>query len=296
MVIILNKSFWYKLFLILILSSSNQLLCSHNTKTIVTISIPKCGTHLLGKLLELLTGKKKKFDFVLPSYESLISMGRTEIFQTHIKYMDEYREFFNKENLIKFFVYRDPRDFLISLYFWTQRGITELLNSPDAMKIINENPNGIMGLINYLKYKNLSKEQLIFEFIHHGTYFYDYLSPYYPHYLTEGIADFYKAYLPWISSKGFYVVKFENLVGSQGGGSLQLQLAEIKNIAKHIGINLTDKQTQDLANKLFGGTATFREGKIGAWKEHFTKEHKLAFKKSAANLLINLGYEKDMNW
>jgi sulfotransferase 6B1 len=41
---------------------------------------------------------------------------------------------------------------------------------------------------------------------------------------------------------------------------------------------------------------TFRSGKTGEWKKHFTDEHKKIFKEVAGDLLIKLGYEKDNNW
>ncbi|MDL1944847.1 sulfotransferase domain-containing protein, partial [Chloroflexi bacterium CFX2] len=41
---------------------------------------------------------------------------------------------------------------------------------------------------------------------------------------------------------------------------------------------------------------TFRSGKAGGWKEHFTEEHKKLFKNVAGDLLARLGYEKDDDW
>ena len=41
---------------------------------------------------------------------------------------------------------------------------------------------------------------------------------------------------------------------------------------------------------------TFRSGKTGEWKKHFTGEHKKLFKDVAGDLLVKLGYEKDNNW
>jgi hypothetical protein len=41
---------------------------------------------------------------------------------------------------------------------------------------------------------------------------------------------------------------------------------------------------------------TFRSGKSGGWKEHFSGENKLLFKEVAGDLLIRLGYEKDNDW
>jgi hypothetical protein len=41
---------------------------------------------------------------------------------------------------------------------------------------------------------------------------------------------------------------------------------------------------------------TFREGKTGGWRKHFTDEHKALFKEVAGDLLIRLGYEEDKDW
>ena len=45
-----------------------------------------------------------------------------------------------------------------------------------------------------------------------------------------------------------------------------------------------------------GKSPTFRSGKTGEWKKHFTDEHKRIFKDVAEDLLVKLGYEKDENW
>ena len=73
-------------------------------------------------------------------------------------------------------------------------------------------------------------------------------------------------------------------------------MREIMNIARHIGIPVNRKRALEIANQLFGGTATFRKGQIGAWKKEFTQEQKELFKEHAGQLLIDLGYEKDYNW
>lgn len=41
---------------------------------------------------------------------------------------------------------------------------------------------------------------------------------------------------------------------------------------------------------------TFRSGKTGDWREHFTEEHKELFKDVTGDLLVRLGYEKDNDW
>jgi Sulfotransferase domain len=40
----------------------------------------------------------------------------------------------------------------------------------------------------------------------------------------------------------------------------------------------------------------FRKGMAGDWKHYFTKDDKQVFKQEAGELLIRLGYEKDLSW
>ncbi|NND72391.1 MAG: sulfotransferase [Rhodothermales bacterium] len=40
----------------------------------------------------------------------------------------------------------------------------------------------------------------------------------------------------------------------------------------------------------------YRKGKAGDWANHFTEDHKSYFKDKFGDLLIMLGYEKDLNW
>ena len=40
----------------------------------------------------------------------------------------------------------------------------------------------------------------------------------------------------------------------------------------------------------------YRKGVAGDWKNHFTENHKKAFKDIAGQVLIELGYEKNMDW
>ena len=41
---------------------------------------------------------------------------------------------------------------------------------------------------------------------------------------------------------------------------------------------------------------TFRSGKVGGWKDHFSPANKELFKSIAGELLIQLGYENDTRW
>ena len=60
------------------------------------------------------------------------------------------------------------------------------------------------------------------------------------------------------------VVRFEDLVGMAGGGDKELQLKSIAELADWAG--LSEFNLAQVADELFGGTHTFRRGKIGQWR------------------------------
>ena len=109
-------------------------------------------------------------------------------------------------------------------------------------------------------------------------------------------AEFYSLFTPWMNNSRVLSVRFESLVGPEGGGAREDQIREIINIGRHMGLKISEEKALAIAQELFGGTNTFRKGQIGAWKEEFSAEHKELFKKHAGQLLIDLGYEKDFDW
>ena len=110
------------------------------------------------------------------------------------------------------------------------------------------------------------------------------------------IRDRLESVLLWGSQPFNFTTTFERLVGPQGGGSRERQVQEIRAISRHLRTGYSDREIEAVADRLFGGTATFRKGVIGGWKEHFTEEHKQVCKKLIGRLLIDLGYEKDDEW
>jgi len=67
---------------------------------------------------------------------------------------------------------------------------------------------------------------------------------------------------------------------------------QIDRIARHVAAT-----TQfDLAANIRDGTVTARKGLVGDWKNHFTEEHVRKFKEGCGDVLIELGYERDLNW
>ena len=111
------------------------------------------------------------------------------------------------------------------------------------------------------------------------------------------IPDIFAKFSRWLDDPSVLIVRFEDLVGVQGGGESKTQLENITAIAHFIDRPLSQTQVKDIAQRMYGkGGLTFRKGQTGDWRNHFTAAHKQAFKEVAGDLLIRFGYETDMRW
>lgn len=282
---------------------------------VICITIPKCGTHLLMKCLTLFEQpglvnhesdkeKLKPSIFAQERYKRLnrfdppnhykgqlhvptvgplpkriidrINHKKERLRWSHWTYTKEAASFFSHKSRGNFFLLRDPRDMIVSMAFMIKDGWEEGQHAP----------------LENLIYDFIDGRQK--NFIRWGVEVHEA----YPLLWELGVVGFYKLYLPWADEKKFYTVHFESLIGSKGGGSDELQIQEITNIAQHIGLTLPPEKIKAIRDELFGNSRTFREGKISGWQKYFTPEMKAAFKRApgANQLLIDLGYEKDTNW
>lgn len=83
------------------------------------------------------------------------------------------------------------------------------------------------------------------------------------------------AVLPWRGERFALAVEFEELVGSRGGGDDAKQMRCLQMICAHLGMAEVDLKAT--ARDLFGQSATFRRGMIGQWRTAFTAAHHAAF-------------------
>ena len=96
----------------------------------------------------------------------------------------------------------------------------------------------------------------------------------------------------WMDSDNTLVVRFEDLVGAQGGGSRDLQRETIVRILNHIGYEHDQKKLDELQNNLFGGTHTFRGGRVDGWKDVIDADlHELILRELGGSSIVRkLGY------
>lgn len=240
------------------------------------ISIPKAGTHLAHKALQLLTDYTLKAKGPISKNFNLEQMKdylTTNYVKGHIPCIYNNKSVLKKNNVKAILIYRDPRDVIVSKVFWHHKQNIEKLSKVEFDKIL---------------LKLIYKWNPSFHLRENDKAM--------SHYFNTIDSVYRKAYLPWAKENFVYTTTFEKLVGSRGGGNDYLQFKELQNIAKHIGLKPNTDKLKVISSKLFGYTFTFKKGLVGSWKKYFNKKHKNAFKKIAGQLLIDLGYEQDFNW
>jgi hypothetical protein len=105
----------------------------------------------------------------------------------------------------------------------------------------------------------------------------------------------YEGVLQWLRQQHVTCVRYEDLVEKRDA-ALEAMLDAVERTGYQIP--LPRESALGVLNAAIQPkrSRTFRSGRAGGWREHFTPEHKRLFLDVAGNLLIQLGYEKDHDW
>lgn len=78
--------------------------------------------------------------------------------------------------------------------------------------------------------------------------------------------DFFRNMLDWQHEESCLLVRFEDLVGEQGGGTKHSQEASMRRIAEHLGKDFDDVLATQFQQVYNTNSRTFRKGSIDSWK------------------------------
>jgi hypothetical protein len=185
----------------------------------------------------------------------------------HCAYTPELAELFHKGEIRTVCILRDPRDVAVSqMHYIKQR------RRHFAHKEFMALPSDRERLLVTIRGGELGGRKL------------------------QSLDQRYEQFLGWERDEGAIVVKFEDLVGSRGGGSAELQRRTVERVAAHVGLSADERTMRLVDENLFGVGRTFRQGQIGAWREEFSPEHERAVKEVLGSLLVELGYEAGPDW
>ncbi|MFQ5576022.1 MAG: hypothetical protein ACE5G8_03435 [Anaerolineae bacterium] len=111
-----------------------------------------------------------------------------------------------------------------------------------------------------------------------------------------GIAQKLTLILGWQGVDSVLSLRFEDVIGPQGGGDAAAQQTAILALGRHLGLGLSRAEAGEIGRRAFGRGGTYRQGQIGGWRACFGPRVKTAFKAQAGEQLIQMGYEQDFNW
>ena len=248
-------------------------------------SFPKSGTHLLTQVLAGLTAfgpavnsglpPVVNFDgptgFPLPLADLMKQLARLcpgDISYGHLHAHPEVVDLLCSSGWATYFIYRDPRDVVVSHVHY----VTDM--APDHVHH-DYYSHQLHSFEERLQVSILGRPELDIPF--------------------PGIAERFIPYLPWLEQPEVLPLCFEDFITQP--------LETIGRVFDHAverGFNTSASRT-DAIQSLQAAidpkrSPTFRSGKIGGWQQLLTGENKSLFKQQAGELLIKLGYEKDLNW
>lgn len=253
----------------------------HAFQPFIVVTPEKTGTHLLTKAIERLVKKTTHnyWGHKMTPEELLQALKKAEennaFMHMHALPDQAMIDTLLSKSYKVIFLMRDPRDTMVSLLHYIEAGWSY-------------GPLSLNG-----RYATLSMQEKLDEIITGKRYG------------TSGVRQIIGRRLDWMNQDPSFVctVYFEDLVGKEGGGTAKKQNRTIRQLAKHIGLELKPELLKEVTTDLFGappgkpGTkSTFRKGQIGSWKLEFTPAHVFAFKAYFGKELIQLGYERNMAW
>ncbi|HEX8991680.1 MAG TPA: sulfotransferase domain-containing protein [Anaerolineales bacterium] len=251
--------------------------------TLLSISFPKSGTHLLDQIL-LGFSRVAPFSTRLHSFYAeydgdtgrrrteaetrawLDSLRPLDITSAHLFAQPAVVARVATAAFVPYFIFRDPRDVAVSHVFY----VTDM----EPRHVHHAYYQSLPDFDARLRASILGRPDAGIEF--------------------PDIAGRFAPYLGWLDDECVLKVHFEELVNDRPAALKRILdhfLARVpleaprETILAHLESSINPKRSP-----------TFRSGKTGEWKKHFTEEHKKTFKDVAGDLLVKLGYEKDNSW
>jgi sulfotransferase 6B1 len=251
--------------------------------TLLGISFPKSGTHLLDQVLlgfSQVAPFSKRLHSFYAEYEGesgkkrsagqalnwLDSLHRLDIASAHLFARPESIERVCSPKFVPYFIFRDPRDVVVSHVFY----VTDM----ESRHVHHAYYQSLPDFNARLTISILGRRDTDVEF--------------------PDIADRFAPYLGWLNHPEVLSIHFEDLINDRA--------AALTRIMDHFLARVPLLTTRELILEALESainptkSPTFRSGRTGEWTKHFTDEHKKIFKNVAGDLLIELGYEKGYDW
>ena len=253
------------------------------------ISFPKSGTHLLDQILlgfnrvapfsrrlhsfyaeyEGESGRKRSPEQALAWLQSL---RPCDVASAHLFAREEVVRQVCGPAFIPYFIFRDPRDVVVSHVFYVTDMEARHVHHDYYQSLPDFNARLNVSILGRADTNTRPGGRVEF----------------------PNIADRFAPYLGWLDQPSVMTIHFEDLINDRAAALNRIIDHFVARVPLHAPRELILEGLESSINPQ--RSPTFRSGKTGEWKKHFTEEHKKIFKDVAGDLLIRLGYEKDRNW
>jgi hypothetical protein len=247
------------------------------------VSFPKSGTHLLDQILlgfSKVAPFSKRLHSFYAEYEGESGIKRApaqarawlnalrprDVASAHLFARPEVVARATSPAFVPYFIFRDPRDVVVSHVFY----VTEM----ETRHVHHAYYQSLPDFDSRLRVSVLGRPDAETEF--------------------PNIAERFAPYLGWLDCPEVLALHFEDLIENRAATLTRI----LDRFRAHVSISTPPNRILEALEDSINPSKspTFRSGKTGEWKKHFTDEHKKIFKDVAGELLIKLGYEKDGNW
>ena len=243
-------------------------------RRVLLTSVPKCGTHLVRQLLGVMSLPAScEVDWEIGAAELavILKANRGRAVVGHVPVSPPVYEMLARLGARIVFITRDPRDQVVSHLYYFRREERHPVH-PYFRDRLADDGAALLAIIRGIEFSTSAR--------------------------VTDVNTLFRSFLGWNSHPCAYGTTFERLVGPLGGGTHAAQLAEVAGIMRHIGFPVAPRLAAEIAARRVYSPAspTFRTGQIGGWRQHFEPRHREAFKEVAGQLLVDLGYERDLDW
>jgi hypothetical protein len=255
-------------------------------------SFPKSGTHLLTQILE---GFRLVGPVVNSGLPAVVTFNgetgaRIPVWQIvrqldqfsggdtgygHLHAEPEIVAFLSGERFASIFLLRDPRDVVVSHAHYLSSMAASHIHHKYFAQELSSMDERIRTSITGRGYADSPEERQQFA--------------------LPDISQRFRPYIDWLNVPGILVLHFEDLIRN-----IDRSTQQILNHSLQRGFQLHCSHEVALSRIIQSlnpeRSPTFRKGSSGEWKNVFSHKNKELFKTIGGDLLIDLGYEKDLNW
>ncbi|MDE3046522.1 MAG: sulfotransferase domain-containing protein, partial [Verrucomicrobiota bacterium] len=178
------------------------LVAEEPSKKVVCVTIPKAGTHLLKKVIQQIAGKRPPWLI----FEEKFLSSNENIYIAHLFPAINSLRTFRPDRVTKILLIRDPRDILISFAH-------HLVNKKWPFRLDKMNYDA--KALKALSWDDKLKTAMLFP--------------------PNTPQDSFPCVKEWLQDPNIIVIRFEDLIGPRGGGSLEAQRRIYLTLATHLG-------------------------------------------------------------